>query len=157
MSSPGLNAMTSRHMMMISIGAMIGTGLFLNSGYTPVPPVRENHTLYFRCLHYVVSHGLSGRTFRCHAGIRIIQEFSHQLISPAAGHAIGWLYWFCWVLCIAWYLSAVGIYMQYWMPVFPLKSGIWYSAYCYFYLIACHQKTLVKVNSGLPASKLSPL
>ncbi|MGI6630669.1 MAG: amino acid permease [Bacillota bacterium] len=127
MSSPGLKrAMTSRHMMMISIGAMIGTGLFLNSGYT-AGSAGPGGTI----LSYIFGAFIMWLVMVCLGELSVampesgsFQEFSHQLISPAAGHAIGWLYWFCWVLCIAWYLSAVGIYMQYWMPGIPPQ--VWY-------------------------------
>ncbi|MGI6685369.1 MAG: amino acid permease [Bacillota bacterium] len=119
-------AMTSRHMMMISIGAIIGTGLFLNTGYT-IGAAGPGGTI----LSYIFGAFIMWMVMVCLGELSIampesgsFQEFSHRLISPAAGHAIGWLYWFCWVLCIAWYLSAVGIYMQYWMPNIPPQ--VWY-------------------------------
>jgi len=118
--------MTSRHMMMISIGAIIGTGLFLNSGYT-AGAAGPGGTI----LSYIFGAFIMWLVMVCLGELSVampesgsFQEFSHQLISPAAGHAIGWLYWFCWVLCVGWYLSAVGIYMQYWMPTIPPQ--IWY-------------------------------
>lgn len=119
-------SMTSRHMMMISIGAIIGTGLFLNTGYT-IGAAGPGGTI----LSYMFGAFIMWMVMVCLGELSIampesgsFQEFSHRLISPAAGHAIGWLYWFCWVLCIAWYLSAVGIYMQYWMPAIPHQ--VWY-------------------------------
>lgn len=119
-------AMTSRHMMMISIGAIIGTGLFLNSGYT-ISSAGPGGAL----LSYIIGGAIMWLVMVCLGELSVampesgsFQEYSHRLISPAAGHAIGWLYWFCWVLTIAWYLSAVGIYLQYWMPGVPPQ--IWY-------------------------------
>ena len=114
--------MTSAQMTMVGLGAIIGTGLFLNSGYT-------------------ISHAGPGGAILCYLFGGLImwsvmvclgelavaipkagsfQEYSHRLIGPWFGHAIGWLYWFSWVLCIGWYLSASGMYMQYWLPDTPV-------------------------------------
>lgn len=127
MSDQGLKrAMTSRHMMMISIGAIIGTGLFLNTGYT-ISGAGPGGTV----ISYILGAFIMWMVMVCLGELSIampesgsFQEFSHRLISPAAGHAIGWLFWFSWVLCIAWYLSAVGIYIQYWLPSIPYQA--WY-------------------------------
>ncbi len=114
-------------MAMISIGAIIGTGLFLNSGYT-IKYAGPGGTL----LSYILGGVIMWMVMVCLGELSVampetgsFQEYSHRLISPASGHAIGWLYWFCWILCIAWYLSAVAIYMNYWLP--DISKWFWYA------------------------------
>ncbi|MCF8068662.1 MAG: amino acid permease [Desulfobacterales bacterium] len=116
----------SRHLAMISIGAIIGTGLFLNSGYT-ISSAGPGGSL----LCYIAGGFLMWLVMVCLAELAVampesgsFHEYSSRLASPAVGNAIGWLYWFSWVLTIAWYLSAVGIYMQYWWKGSPL--WLWY-------------------------------
>lgn len=114
--------MNSRQLAMIGIGAIIGTGLFLNSGYT-IKNAGPGGTLICYLFGAVVMY----LVMVCLAELSVVfpkagsfQEYSARLISPGFGSAIGWLYWYCWVLTIAWYLSAVGLYMQYWLPKTPV-------------------------------------
>lgn len=114
--------MKSRHLAMITIGAVIGTGLFLNSGYT-IKAAGPGGTL----ISYIFGGFVMWLVMVCLAELAVampesgsFQEYCNRLISPAVGNAIGWLYWFSWSLTIAWYLTAVGIYMQYWWKGVPI-------------------------------------
>jgi len=107
---------------MITIGAVIGTGLFLNSGYT-IKAAGPGGTL----LSYVFGGFVMWLVMVCLAELAVampesgsFQEYSSRLMSPGVGNAIGWLYWFSWALTTAWYLTAVGIYMQYWWKGIPI-------------------------------------
>ena len=115
--------MSSGQMTMVGLGALIGTGLFLNSAYT-IKNAGPGGTL----LCYLFGGLVMWSVMVCLGELAVampkagsFQEYSTRLIGHWFGHAIGWLYWFSWVLCIAWFLSACGMYMQYWLP----KSPVW--------------------------------
>jgi len=114
--------MTSGQMTMVGLGALIGTGLFLNSAYTI-----KNAGPGGAILCYLFGGLVMWSVMVCLGELAVaipkagsFQEYSTRLIGHWFGHAIGWLYWFSWVLCIAWYLSASGMYMQYWLPDTPV-------------------------------------
>jgi len=115
--------MTSGQMTMVGLGALIGTGLFLNSAYT-IKNAGPGGTI----LCYLFGGLVMWSVMVCLGELAVampkagsFQEYSTRLIGHWFGHAIGWLYWFSWVLCIAWFLSASGMYMQYWLP----NSSVW--------------------------------
>jgi len=110
--------MKSRHLMMISIGGTIGTGLFLGSGQTisqagPLGAV----------LAYLVGGFIMYMVLLCLGELTVampvsgsFQSYASRFISPGAGFTTGWLYWINWAICIAADFTAAGIIMNNWFP-----------------------------------------
>lgn len=117
--------MKSRHLMMISIGGTIGTGLFLGSGQTisqAGPAGAIIGYLFGGFVMYMV--------LLCLAELSVampvsgsFQSYASQFISPGAGFTTGWLYWINWAVCIAADFTAAGIIMHNWFP--QVDTWIW--------------------------------
>jgi arginine/ornithine permease len=122
----GLNRdLKSRHLMMISIGGTIGTGLFLGSGQTlsqagPLGSVLAYLTggiimyMVLLCLGELTAAMPVSGSF---------QSYASRFISPGAGFTTGWLYWVNWAICIAADFTAAGIIMNNWFP--QMATWMW--------------------------------
>ncbi len=114
--------MSSRHLFMISLGGVIGTGLFLGSGYTigqagPIGAI----------LSYLVGGFIMYLTMLCLGELSVampvsgsFQTYTTKFISPALGFTVGWLYWFGWAVTVALELLSSGMMMQRWFPDSPV-------------------------------------
>ncbi|MZP31089.1 amino acid permease [Heliobacterium undosum] len=110
--------MKSRHLMMISVGGTIGTGLFLGSGQTI-----HQAGPFGAILAYAAGGLIMFLVLLCLAELAVampvagsFQSYASRFISPAAGYTTGWLYWVNWALCIAADFTAAGIIMHNWFP-----------------------------------------
>lgn len=112
----------SRHLMMISVGGTIGTGLFLGSGQTisQAGPVGA-------LLGYLVGSLVMLLVLLCLAELSTampvsgsFQSYASRFISPGAGFTTGWLYWINWATCIAADFTAAGIIANNWFPGIPV-------------------------------------
>ena len=110
--------MGPRHLIMIAMGGVIGSGLFLSSGYTisqagPLGAVIAYLVgafvvyLVMACLgELAIAYPVSG-AFHIYAA---------RSIGPATGFATAWLYWLCWAVAIGSEFTASGLLMQRWFP-----------------------------------------
>jgi len=110
--------MKSRHLIMISIGGTIGTGLFLGSGQTigqagPLGAILAY--LFGGLLMYLVLLCLAELTVAMPVA-GSFQSYATRFISPGAGFTTGWVYWINWAVCIAADFTAAGIIMHNWFP-----------------------------------------
>src|SRR6476661_5687545 len=111
-------SMGARHLVMIAMGGVIGSGLFLSSGYTisqagPLGAVIAYLVgafvvyLVMACLgELAIAYPVSG-AFHIYAA---------RSIGPATGFATAWLYWLCWAVAIGSEFTAAGLLMQRWFP-----------------------------------------
>lgn len=115
-------AMKPRHILMISLGGTIGTGLFMGSGYTigQAGPVGA-------LLAYTVGGIIMYLVLLCLAELAVampvagsFQTYASKFISPAAGFTTGWLYWVNWALCLGSEFTISGMLMQRWFPTVPV-------------------------------------
>jgi AAT family amino acid transporter len=105
---------------MIAIGAAIGTGLFLGSGFAigfAGPSVLVS---------YVIGAILALLIMGCLAEMTIAHPtagsfgvYAEHYISPLAGFMVRYVYWSSLVLAIGTEITAVAIYMNYWSPNIP--------------------------------------
>ncbi|AZR72911.1 hypothetical protein BBF96_05605 [Anoxybacter fermentans] len=109
--------LTSRHLTMISIGGVIGVGVFLGSGATVKlagPSVILAYALGGAIMMLVmlalaemsVANPVPG-SFRVYAA---------EALHPYAGYIVGWTYWLSWVVVMAAEIVAASTYMSYWFP-----------------------------------------
>lgn len=115
-------SMDARHLIMIALGGVIGSGLFLSSGYTinqagPLGAVIAYTIgavvvyLVMACLgELAIAYPVSG-AFHIYAA---------RSINPATGFTTAWLYWLCWVVALGSEFTASGILMQRWFPDVPV-------------------------------------
>jgi len=114
-----------RHMFMISLGGVIGSGLFLSTGAT-IHQAGPMGTV----LAYIVG----GITMYCvmlalgelsvampEAGS--FQTYATKYINPATGFMVGWIYWLGWAVTVGLELTSAGILMQQWFPHSP--TWVW--------------------------------
>ncbi len=117
-------ALKSRHIFMLSLGGVIGTGLFMGSGVTinqggPVGAI----------LAYLVAGFLMYLVMVCLGELSVqmpvsgsFQTHATKYIGPATGFMIGWVYWMSWATTVGLEFTAAGMLMTRWFPEVP----IWY-------------------------------
>ncbi len=125
-AEPGLRrSMGPRHLIMIAMGGVIGSGLFLSSGYTisqagPLGAVIAYLVgafvvyLVMACLgELAIAYPVSGA----------FHIYASRSIGPATGFATAWLYWLCWAVAIGSEFTASGLLMQRWFP--DVEVWVW--------------------------------
>lgn len=115
-------SMNSRHLFMISLGGVIGTGLFLGSGYT-ISQAGPFGTI----LSFLVGGFIMYLTMLCLGELTVampvsgsFQTYMTRFVSPSLGFGVGWLYWFGWAVTVALELLSSGLLMQRWFPDSPV-------------------------------------
>ncbi|MGX1737977.1 amino acid permease [Corynebacterium flavescens] len=111
-------ALHVRHLVMIALGGVIGSGLFVSSGYTigqagPLGAV----------IAYLVGALIAWMVMTCLGELAVqypvsggFHIYAYKAISPAAGFATAWLYWLCWVAALGSEFTASALLMQRWFP-----------------------------------------
>ncbi|MFS0781680.1 amino acid permease [Bacillus sp. 1P06AnD] len=119
----------SRHLMMISLGGTIGTGLFLASGNAIHIAGPGGALLAYSLVGIMVFFLMTSlaemATYMPVSGS--FSTYAAKFVDPALGFALGWNYWFSWAVTIAAELSAVSLVMKFWFP--DVNSLVW-SAGC---------------------------
>ena len=118
-------SLNRRHVQMIAIGGAIGTGLFLGSASrlnSTGPALLFSYAFvgviaYFlmRALGELVLHRPTSGAF-----VSYMREF----FGEKAAFVTGWLYWLNWGLTGIAELSAVGLYVQFWIPTMPTWATV---------------------------------
>ncbi|HWO94879.1 MAG TPA: amino acid permease [Bacillus sp. (in: firmicutes)] len=111
----------SRHLTMISIGGVIGAGLFVGSGAvinSTGPGALASYAL--AGLIVVLVMRMLGEMASIRAGTSgSFAAYAREAIGPWAGYTIGWLYWFFWVIVIAIEAIAGAAIIHEWVPQVP--------------------------------------
>jgi len=117
--------MESRHLLMISLGGVIGTGLFLSSGYTiheagPVGTI----------LAYGIGAIVVYLVMLCLGELSVAMPetgsfhvYADRYIGPGTGFTVAILYWLTWTVALGSEFTAAGLIMQQWFPHSP--TWIW--------------------------------
>ncbi len=116
----------SRHVSMISVGGMIGAGLFVSSSAAIAatgPAI---------VLSFMLAGGIILLVMRMLAemavalpGVRSFTEFTRAGLGNGAGFVIGWLYWYFWVIVVPVEAIAGANLLHDWFPIAPpLLMGI---------------------------------
>ncbi|VTT02798.1 amino acid transporter [Streptococcus lutetiensis] len=98
---------------MSSLGGVIGTGLFLNSGYTiaqagPLGAV----VVYLVMLSFgelAIAMPVTGS----------FHTYATKFISPGTGFTVAWLYWICWTVALGTEFLGSAMLMGRWFPDVP--------------------------------------
>ena len=118
-------SLKARHLMMISLGGTIGTGLFLASGgaiHTAGPGgALVAYAVIGIMVFYLMTSLAEMAAYMPVAGS--FRVYASKFVDPSFGFAIGWNYWYNWAITIAAELAAVVLIMKFWFPDTP--SFIW--------------------------------
>lgn len=113
--------MEARHIQMISLGGVIGTGLFLSSCYT-VNQAGPIGTI----ISYAVGAVLVYAVMLCLGELSVAMPYTgsfhvyaRELIGPATGFTVALLYWLTWTIALGSEFTAAGIIMKEWFPHVP--------------------------------------
>ena len=118
-------SLKGRHLTMISIGGIIGAGLFVSSSTA----IRAGGPASF--ISYAIT-GLIillvmrmlGEMATALPKVRSFTEFARAGLGEGAGFVVGWLYWYFWVLVVPVEAIAGAKILEQWVDLPPLPIGI---------------------------------
>lgn len=116
-------SLESRHVSMITIGGVIGAGLFVGSGAAIAaagPAVILSYLLAGSMVFIVMR--MLGEMAVAHPGIRSFTEFARHGLGNGVGFVAGWLYWYFWVVVVPIEAIAGATILQQWiaLPVWQI-------------------------------------
>jgi GABA permease len=125
MSSELSRSLKPRHIFMISIGGIIGAGLFVGSSaaIAAAGPAIVLSYLITGTLVLLVMRML-GEMAVSLPQVRSFTEFARAGLGPWAGFVAGWLYWYFWVIVVPVEAIAGANILHHWLPFPPLALGL---------------------------------
>ena len=124
-SAPLKRAMSTRHLVMISLGGAIGTGLFLGSGevIAQTGPVGA-------IISYILGGIIAYMVMLCLGELAVhmpesgsFGSYANKYIGPGTGYTITWLYWLTWAATLGTEFTAAALLMQEWFP--DISMWLW--------------------------------
>ena len=110
-----------RHMTMISLGGVIGAGLFVGSGAV------MNQTGPASVLSYLAAGALVVLVMRMLGEMAVAKpaqgsfmEYTRQALGDRGGFSVGWLYWYFWAIVLAVEAVAGAEILRNWLPGVPV-------------------------------------
>lgn len=122
--------MKARHLVMLSLGGVIGTGLFFNTGYILSTTGAAGTLLAYligALVVWLVMLSL-GELSVAMPETGAFHVYASRYLSPATGYTVAWLYWLTWTVALGSSLTAAGFCMQYWFPQSPV--WLWCLLFC---------------------------
>jgi amino acid transporter len=119
-------SLKGRHLTMISIGGIIGAGLFVSSSTSIIAGGPASFISYAICgLLILLIMRMLGEMTTALPKVRSFTEFARAGLGEGAGFVVGWLYWYFWVLVVPVEAIAGAKILHHWLPQFsPLQIGI---------------------------------
>jgi GABA permease len=119
--APGLRrTLKRRHMELISLGGVIGAGLFVGSG------VVIQQTGPAAVISFAITGALVVLVMRMLAEMAValpalggFYAYNRAALGPLAGFMTGWMYWYFWVIVVALEAVAGARLLMYWLPHAP--------------------------------------
>ncbi len=106
---------------MISIGGVIGAGLFVGSGNIILQTGPAALLSYLLAgLIVVLVMRMLGEMAVINPDSGSFSTYANNAIGPWAGYMIGWLYWFNWVIIVAIEATLLGQMVNMWFPSIPV-------------------------------------
>src|ERR1700730_2891153 len=124
-----------RHVQMIAIGGTIGVGLFLGSAMAiqkAGPSLVLSYAIGGLVMYFIMRALGELLLYRPVSGS--FAAYAEELVGPRAGFIAGGSYWFMWVVIGMAEITAVGVYVHYWLPGIPqwvpalMTLGVLYTA-----------------------------
>ena len=115
-------SMSARHLMMISFGGVIGTGLFLSSGWT-ISQAGPIGTILAYALGAVIVYLVMmclGELAVAMPWTGAFHVYATRFLGPATGFTVAVLYWSTWTIALGSEFTGAGLIMQHWFPDTPV-------------------------------------
>ena len=118
-------SLKGRHLTMISIGGIIGAGLFVSSSTSIIAAGPASFISYaITGLLILLVMRMLGEMTTALPNVRSFTEFARAGLGEGAGFVVGWLYWYFWVLVVPVEAIAGAKILQNWIPFSPLQIGV---------------------------------
>lgn len=124
-TAPLKRAMSTRHLVMLSLGGAIGTGLFLGSGevISQTGPIGA-------IIAYILGGAIAYMVMLCLGELAVhmpvsgsFGAYARKYISPSTGYMISWMYWLTWTATLGTEFTAAALLMHEWFP--QISMWIW--------------------------------
>ncbi|MFG3612693.1 amino acid permease [Rummeliibacillus stabekisii] len=122
-------SMKKRHLFMLSLGGVIGTGLFLNAGFT-INQAGAGGAI----IGYLIGGLILYMVMVCLGELAVhmpvtgsFQKYAAKYIGPSAGFSLGWMYFVGSAATAGVEFTAAGMIMKHWFPHTPV--WIWCAAF----------------------------
>jgi GABA permease len=118
-------SLKGRHLAMISIGGIIGAGLFVGSSTSIIaagPAVFISYAITGMLILLVMR--MLGEMATALPQVRSFTEFARAGLGDGAGFVVGWLYWYFWVIVVPVEAIAGAKILQHWLPLSQLQIGL---------------------------------
>ena len=117
-------SLKGRHLTMISIGGIIGAGLFVGSSTSIIAGGPASFISYaVTGVLILLVMRMLGEMATAMPQVRSFTEFARAGLGEGAGFVVGWLYWYFWVLTVPVEAIAGAKILQTWIPLSPLEIG----------------------------------
>jgi L-asparagine transporter-like permease len=120
-AEPALSrSLKPRHISMITIGGIIGAGLFVGSSvaiHAAGPAILFSYLLTGTLVLLVMR--MLGEMAVEMPQVRSFTEFTRAALGDWAGFTVGWLYWYFWIVVIPTEAIAGAAIIQRWLPLLP--------------------------------------
>lgn len=117
-----MRKMSSKHLVTLSLGGVIGTGIFLSSGYL----IQEAGAIG-TIIAYLIGAALATLVMMClgelsvqHPNTSSLHMYASKYIHPSVGFTVAWLYWLTWTVALGSQFITMGITLQKWFPQIPI-------------------------------------
>jgi L-asparagine transporter-like permease len=118
-------SLKARHLTMISIGGIIGAGLFVGSSTSIIAGGPASFISYaITGLLILLIMRMLGEMATALPHVRSFTEFARAGLGDGAGFVVGWLYWYFWVLTVPVEAIAGAKILHLWIPLPPLEIGV---------------------------------
>jgi lysine-specific permease len=126
-NSEVVRGLKARHLSMIAIGGCIGTGLFMASGEAIHQAGPGGSLLAYAMIGLMVYFLMTSlgemATYLPVSGS--FSTYAARFVDPSLGFALGWNYWFNWVITVAVDVSIAAVVISYWEPLSFLPTWGW--------------------------------
>jgi GABA permease len=118
-------SLETRHVTMITIGGVIGAGLFVGSSaaIAAAGPAIILSYLLAGSLVFIIMRML-GEMAVAHPGIRSFTEFARHGLGNGVGFVAGWLYWYFWIVVVPIEAIAGATILQQWIALPIWEIGV---------------------------------
>ncbi|OAT86740.1 amino acid permease [Desulfotomaculum copahuensis] len=109
-----------RHIQLIALGGAIGVGLFLGSATaikTAGPALMLSYVIGGLAI-FIIMRAL-GELAVAYPVSGSFSAYANRFLGPLAGHVTGWTYWFMWLTTCMAEITAIGVYVKFWIPGMP--------------------------------------
>ena len=113
-------SLKNRHIQLIALGGTIGVGLFLGSAgaiHKAGPGLLLSYAVGGIAIFFIMRALGELLAYRPVAGS--FASYAEEFVGPFAGFVTGWSYWFMWIATAMAELTAIGIYVHFWLPDVP--------------------------------------